>query len=567
VEALSVYRGLLANRPLTKLLLGEFISGIGDWLYIVAIFVVIYDETASAAAVGLFGAIRLLPYILLSIPAGLIADRFDRRLVLLASDLLRGGCMIALFFLVGNHAPIPVVVAVAMLAASGSTFFYPAIGAYLPSLAKDETQLGPANSAWASLGNVSFIIGPAIGGLLIAAGGLDAAFLLNAVSFLVIAAILWTLPPSIAGRTTPAGNEAEPGTATVVAPTEPGTAAAITATAVTDGAASIPLRPMAGLTLIQVTVGFLDGGIQALTIILAVTVLNAGEQANGYLNAAIGVGGLTGAIVSGVLVLRRRLSVPLLAGAVLTALGVVVLGVVPVLGVALVAIGVSAAGSIVLDVILTTIFQRLVPDALRGRTLGFLMTANTVSAAAGAFVLPIVVTAFGAPLGLSVPGIAIVVGSLVGLAMMGAAANRPASPFEATLLRVAKLPLFAGVSPSRLEAALGRVRPVDVAPGQVIVRQGEPSDRFYIIETGRYTVSQINDAGGESVLRELGPDEVFGEIGLLNGSARTATVTSDEVGRLLEMDGEDFLELVGAGGDLRGRLQGLYGSAGGTRTG
>jgi hypothetical protein len=75
--------------------------------------------------------------------------------------------------------------------------------------------------------------------------------------------------------------------------------------------------------------------------------------------------------------------VPLLAGAVLTALGVVVLGVVPVLGVALVAIGVSAAGSIVLDVILTTIFQRLVPDALRGRTLGFLMTANTVSAAAG----------------------------------------------------------------------------------------------------------------------------------------------------------------------------------------
>ena len=100
MEALRVYRGLLANRPLTKLLVGEFISGIGDWLYIVAIFVVIYRETNDAVAVGLFGALRLLPYIFLSVPAGLVADRFDRRLVLIASDLVRGTVMVLLTFLV-----------------------------------------------------------------------------------------------------------------------------------------------------------------------------------------------------------------------------------------------------------------------------------------------------------------------------------------------------------------------------------------------------------------------------------------------------------------------------------
>jgi MFS family permease len=597
VEALRVYRGLLANRPLTKLLLGEFISGIGDWLYIVAIFVVIYQETQhlgetqAAAAVGLFGAIRMVPYILLSIPAGLVADRFDRRLVLLTSDLLRGSCMVVLFFLVGNHAPIPLIVAVAMLAASGSTFFYPAIGAYLPALAADERQLGPANSAWASLGNVSFIIGPAIGGLLIAAGGLDAAFILNAASFTVIAFILWTLPPSIAGKTAPGAAAASDAPAADVpagdAPTIPAEALAGIATAeptatAADAApaaavapaaaaaaatASIPVTPMVGLGLIQVIVGFLDGGIQALTIILAVTVLNAGEQANGYLNAAIGVGGLIGAVVSGVLVLRRRMSRPLLAGAFLTGAGVAVLGIIPILGVALVAIGISAGGSIVLDVILTTIFQRLVPDALRGRTLGLLMTANTISAAAGAFVMPIAVTVFGAALALTAAGTAVFIGAILGLGLIGAAASRAASPFEATLALVAKLPLFAGVSASRLEAALSRVRPIEVVAGQRIVEQGEPSDRFYIIESGAFTVSQINDAGGETELRRLGPDEVFGEIGLLNQSARTATVTADAPGRLLEMDGDDFLELVGAGGDLRGRLLGLYGSAGGSRTG
>ena len=95
--------GLLSNRPLTKLLLGEFISGIGDWLYIVAIFVVIYRETSDAAIVGLFGAVRLVPYIVLSVPAGVIADRFDRRLVLLFSDLLRGGVMVLMTVLVATN--------------------------------------------------------------------------------------------------------------------------------------------------------------------------------------------------------------------------------------------------------------------------------------------------------------------------------------------------------------------------------------------------------------------------------------------------------------------------------
>jgi len=330
---------------------------------------------------------------------------------------------------------------------------------------------------------------------------------------------------------------------------------------------TIELTPILGLGLIQVMVGFLDGGLQALTIILAVSVLNAGEEANGYLNAAIGVGGLIGAIVSGVLVLRRGLSNPLLAGAALTAAGAAVLGIVPVLGVALVAIGVSAAGSIVLDVVLTTIFQRLVPDALRGRAIGYLMTANTISGAGGAFLMPVLVTAFGAAIVMTGAGLAVFIGSVLGLGLIGRAVNRVASPFEATLARVAKLPLFAGVSASGLEAALGRVHPIEVVAGQRIVEQGEPSDRFYIIERGSFTVSQINDAGGETVLRQLGPDEVFGELGLLNHTARTATVVADEPGTLLEMDGADFLELVGAGGDLRGRLLGLYGAGGGARTG
>ena len=555
MEALRVYRGLLANRPLTKLLVGEFVSGIGDWLYIVAIFVVIYRETHDAAAVGAFGAVRMIPYVLLSIPAGLVADRFDRRLVLLVTDLLRGVVMLVLTFLVASNGP------------SGSTFFYPAMGAYLPSLAADERQLGPANSAFASLGNLSFIIGPAIGGLLIAAGGLVLAFILNALSFVVIAAILWSLPPSIARRKVveTAATEEEDEAATEAPAAPPAPTAPTAPRAPVSG--RIPRRPISGLALIQIVVGFMDGGLQALTIILAVSVLNAGEEANGYLNAAIGVGGLAGAVVSGVLVLRRHLAGPLLIGALLTAAGVAALGGIPILGVALVAIGLCAAGSILLDVILTTIFQRLVPDAQRGRAFGLLMTLNTLSGATGAFVLPVVLAAVGAGIALGATGVAVVAAAAIGLVLLGASTSRPVSPFEATLLRVAKLPLFAGVSASRLEAALGHVRPVDVQAGQAIVRQGDPADRFYIIVSGSFTVSQMTDAGTVVLLRQLGPEQVFGELGLLNRSARTATVTADEPGTLLEMDGEDFLRLVGASGDLRGRLLDLYGGATATRPG
>ena len=180
MAGLRVYRELLQNRPLSRLLLGEFVSGIGDWLYIIAIFVVIYRESGDAALVGAFGGIRLLPYVVLSVPAGIVADRFDRRMVLLVSDLFRGALMVLMALVISVGGPTLLIAALAICAAGGSSFFYPALGAYLPSLAKDERQLGPANSAWASLQNVSYIIGPAIGGLVLALGSVQVAFIINA---------------------------------------------------------------------------------------------------------------------------------------------------------------------------------------------------------------------------------------------------------------------------------------------------------------------------------------------------------------------------------------------------
>jgi MFS family permease len=541
VRALAAYRGLLSNRPLTKLLGGEFVSAIGDWLYIVALLVVIYGETGDPVVLGLFGAARVVPYVVLSIPAGVIADRFDRRMILLITDLARGAAMLAMALVVALDGPIWALVLLSVLAACGSTFFYPAIGAYIPNLAQDERQLGPANSAWASLDNLGFVVGPVLGGILVAGGGTTFAFVINAATFLVIAAVLWGLPPSSNVRL----DAAEPGPVSAAgAESAPGTGLAIV--------------PLVGIAVIRFIDGMIFGGVGVLTVVLATDILQAGADATGYLNAAIGIGGVAGALTSGLLVLRRNLAGPLLAGAGVLAVGGLVLGFSDVLVMAMLAIVLISAGHLVLEVVAATLMQRVTTDAVRGRAVGALMTVETLAEGIGSFLLPVLVTGIGAAVVLGGLSALMAVAAVAGLLLVGGAASRPLTAFESTVARVAQLPLFAGATGQSLEAALGRLVAVPVQAGDAVVRQGEASDRFYIIESGTFTVTQSAADGGTRELRTLAADDVFGELGLLNGAPRSATVTAATDGLVLALDGPAFLLMVSGVASIRGRLQHLY---------
>jgi MFS family permease len=557
MNALAAYRGLLSNRPLTLLLGGEFVSSIGDWLYVVAILIVVYREAADPLVLGLFGAARILPYVLLSVPAGYVADRFDRRLVLLATDLLRGACMLGMAWLVVVDGPIIAIVGLAVLATCGSAFFYPAIGAYIPALVRDERELAPANGLFASLDNLGFVIGPAIGGVLVAGGGATFAFLINAVTFGVIAAILWRLPPSIAVSS--ATRRAQ--SADAARPAEAGEDVdALAASGNSVPVQRVPWRPLSGLMLIVFALYAFDGGIGILTVILAVDILGAGEAATGYLNAAIGLGGIVGGIVAGVLVLRRGLRPPLLVGAIVAAAAMVILASVNALPAALVGVGLYATGYYIVDVLVTTILQRILPDAARGRGIVLSMAVGTMGEVLGTIVVPVVVTSVGiAVLG---PASLLLLGAVgIGLVLVGQSASRQASAAEATLGRVRRGPLFAGVPGPRLEAALARLRTVPVRAGQTIIRQGDPPDRFYLVQSGTFTVSQADAEGVVQRLRALTADDVFGELGLLTGAPRSASVIATSDGVLLALEGPDFLELVGGSGAVQGRLLGLYGSS------
>jgi len=585
IAVLRAYRLLLRNGPLARLLAGEFISSIGDWLYLVAILILVYEVSNDPLVLGIVGAARVLPYVVLSIPAGILADRYDRRLILLVTDVARGTLMLVMAALVAAHAPVVTIVVLAVVATCFSTFFSPAIGAYLPSLVADEEQLGPANSAWSTLDHLAFVIGPAIAGLLIAAGGLALAFVLNAATFAVIAVVLWRLPSprrSVIGEVRAAGEVREPGEAPAAAD---GTAAATgiemppvltPASALTPGGVDRKVLrrvvvPVLGLALIDLVGSVAGGGLSVLTVVIAVGSLGAGDAGTGFLNAGIGLGGLVGALLAGVFVLRPSLVGVLASGSIVLAVGVAALGIAGSLPLAVGMIAVASAGAILVEVTSTTILQRAIPDEIRGRTLGVLATVSTLAFAAGSFALPVLADAVGMGPVLAATGVAIVVAGLVGAALAAPAARRAPESLAATrFARLARLPLFAGVPVPTLEAVATRLVPIATRAGDVVVRQGDPADRFYLIQAGTFEVTRREpgepDDQAPARLRAMTTGEVFGEIGLLRATARTATVTAATDGSLLALDGASFLELVNAGPGLAPRLldlrRGAPGAAG-----
>jgi len=532
MTVIRVYLDLFRRNPaLARLLAGEFVSGIGDWLYLVAVLVVVYADSGSPVLLGIVGAARILPYVLLSVPAGIVADRFDRRMVLLVTDVARGILMLALVAAVLAGAPTLVIVALSILAACFSTFFGPAIAALLPMLV-DERDLGPANSAWASLDSLAFIIGPALAGVILAAGSLELAFLLNAVSFGIVAAVLWRLPVSRPAPPTSAEEQVDGGP---------------------DRASWRRLAgPLVGPFLLDSTTSFVGGGLGVLTVVIATDVLGAGEAGTGWLNAAIGAGGVVAGFASGAL-FARRLGVPLGIGGVAGAVGLGWLALAGNLPVAMLAMGVAVAGLLLLDVVNTTLIQRIVPDELRGRAVGVLQSTSAVIYSAGSLALPIAAEAAGVGPVLVASAVVTVIGVAGTLLLTERRARPPVlDPDRARLLAH---PIFAGLPTPRLEAAARSLAEVPMAAGAVVVREGDPADRFYLVADGSLRVTAGPD---DAHLRDLGPGDVFGEIGLLRRSARTATVTAVTPGHLLALDAEAFAELVGSGPGLGTRLLDLY---------
>jgi MFS family permease len=268
----------------------------------------------------------------------------------------------------------------------------------------------------------------------------------------------------------------------------------------------------------------------------------------------VGVGGVVAGIAGGAL-LARPLRVPLVLGGAIGAIGLAWLGVATLLPLAMIAIAVAVGGLLLLEIVTTTLVQRIVPDGLRGRAVGALQTSSAILYSLGSLLVPILAGSLGVAWVLAGSAALVVIGAVAALLLSGRGVEPV--PVEARTAVLLGHPIFAGLPAARLEAIARQLVTVPVPAGEVVIRQGDPADRFYLVSDGALRVTQTTD-GGDVELRQLGPGDVFGEIGLLRRVPRTATVTAMSPGVLLALDGPAFAELVGAGPGLSTRLMDLY---------
>jgi MFS family permease len=344
---------LLARIPSFRLLaLANFGSGIGTWLAFVALTVDVWDRTESGVWVAALLIADFLPVIAIGVLAGPLVDRLSRRRLMIAADLLR--CLV---FLVLPFADSPeLIVGLAAVAGFATGFFRPAVYAGLPNLVED-SELPSANALVQSIEAMTTIVGPLIGGVLVAASGPDAAYWINAATFLFSAALLVRIPAGLlqAARATTAGHWRD-----------------------LKAGFSLILGSRALLTvLVAWNVGMLgNAGVNVAEIKLAKDSFDAGDFGFGLLVGSAGLGVALGSLSAGTWVERGGSSRVYAAGLALMAIGIGAAAAAPNVWVAVPAVIVSGAGNGIALVCNALFVQRGAPDVMRGRVFTVLMSSN-----------------------------------------------------------------------------------------------------------------------------------------------------------------------------------------------
>lgn len=397
----------LRHRDFALLWFAGLVSVAGDFALIAALPLHAYTLTGSAAAAGGVFAATLLPRVLLGSVAGVYVDRWDRKRTMVAADLLRALLVLPLL-VVASSDLLWVLYLVRVATGILGLFFAPAESALLPQLVSED-QLVAANALNALNNNLGRLIGPAIGGVVYAAGGLGAVALIDAASFAVSAALIAMIR---AGMRPDTGDSP-------------------------DGAASAPGHLLgellAGLRVVgrsraisavflSLGVGLLgEGTFEVGFAPLVLDTFQGGASGAGILLSAQAVGGL----IAGALVARYAHCLPprLLFAGGLIGLGFADLGLVNAARFAAPgasAIAVAAAfmvlagfPAVALNAAATGVLQIATTDLYRGRVFGALTTIQGVSVLGGLVLGALAIPRFGPVPVLSAGALMWVVGGIV----------------------------------------------------------------------------------------------------------------------------------------------------------
>ena len=347
---------LRANRPFAALALARVVSLTGDALSLVALMLYTAATAGEALAVAVLLLVGDFAPSLLSPFTGALADRFDLRRLMVASELVQGGLIAAIAL---TLPPLPVLLVLVGLRAVAGQVFLPASRAAVPALVADD-DLPAANSVVGFGANAGEALGPLVAAALVGALGVSGVLLVDAASFLVSALVLLALPsmrPRAAGHE-PLLASARAGLAFLRAP-----------------------GPVRVIVLGFCAVVACNGVDDVALVFLARDTFHAGDAAVAVLLAAVGIGLFAGYALLAAFSTRVSMVVLLVTGFAVSSVGNLLTGLAWAVAAAFTVQTVRGLGIAAMDVATNTLLPRLVPPDLLGRVFGNLYGAVGVAAA------------------------------------------------------------------------------------------------------------------------------------------------------------------------------------------
>ena len=517
------FRDAFAHRDF-RLLTGSFVvDAVGSWAYSVVLAVYLYERTGSTTVLALSAASRWVPAVLCSAYASVLADRYERTLVLRVSAAVSAGVMVLMALGVAVDAPVWLLLVLSVVSAVVFAPYNPAAQALIPEMVS-EKDLAAANGSFSALENLVVVLGPLVGGAVLVVASPVAGIVFNALTFVVAIALLSRL------RVRSTGSAAQDGD-----------------TAFAQWLVGVRTLVQHRTASVLVLFCALDSAVYGASTVIYVPLsehVGTGAEGYSYLLAGAALGGVLGTVVANRLSGSSRLAPVILISILVQTTPYLLTLLVdrPLAAFALQVV--SGSGMIVVDVLAITALQRDLPKDVLGRVFGVLDALVIAAITAASLVAAAVLAAAGLEAALLAVGLGIPAIALIGLPVLLRTDRKAAAVADALRPRVellSVLDLLAGVDRRALERLAAAAEERTVPARTVLITEGEEPDALWVLVHGSLTVRAKGDRATAKQLPTVTAPGYVGELGLLNGTPRTATVRAKEQSTLLRIDGADFL--------------------------
>jgi Cyclic nucleotide-binding domain/Major Facilitator Superfamily len=519
-STVAALREALSNEGIRRLEIGWMAGIASDAAFLVVLLVVVYKRDGAFAA-GALGAVRMVPAVVSGMLSGSVLERVRGDRLLVWIGLTRTASAVLAAFVIVSDGPTVALFALAAVAAAAGAPVRPIQATLMPALARSPGELVASNMAWATGEGLGSFGGPSVAGALIAAGvpaGAAAAAALGyAITVIAVAGLRFEQSADATG----------------------GAGHARGGLRIVDGLRALRRRRVPRWIMLTVFSQVVARGLlNTLAVVAAIELLRMGDGGVGLLNAALGVGGLAGAIFAVSMTRTDQLVPTACVALAYWGAPIAVIGLLPYPPVALAAMTAIGVANALYDISIFTIFQRGCSNEERAPVFSVFEGVAGLGLVCGSLLGPVLIVGFGPQGALAIAGAFLPILALIVYGAVGRV-EQLAIVDEPTVQLLREVPIFATLPLTAVERVAAGLRRIEAPAGSVLLREGLMGDEFLVIEHGEVDVT----VEGRHI-HSLGRGAGIGEISLVRQAPRTATVTAVTEVSAYSIDCRTFLAAV-----------------------